>query len=252
MRVLVDAVVEHGGVVEWGAKVVGVEQTRRGVEVLLESGERREGGLVVGADGGWSVVRKCLLADWKPEFAYASGLYGISRRPQGTDEEVLGRGHVVLLDVGGVATWVLPGGRQWWTVSLPESAAPSGRSEVVESAEFGTVTTGGYSLESTEEILRGLEKVWYPGVGECGAFFRDSEKIVRVSLWQRVFKEAEIANAGEGQDGNVVLIGDAGRIMLPTSGQGRSPLPPLLSFLSNINRRLYVNRRRHNPCQCHP
>lgn len=39
-----------------------------------------------------------------------------------------------------------------------------------------------------------------------------------MSLWQRVYEEGEIANAGT--DGNVVLVGDAGRIMVPTSGQG--------------------------------
>lgn len=219
MKLLVDAVLARGGSVEWGVKAVGVEQTPTGVEVVLEDGTRRSGALVVGADGGWSTVRKALVGEgWKPEFSGASVLYGISRRPEGEDEEVLGKGHVVLLDVGGVGTWALPGGRQWWSVSLPEKEVPSGQSEVVESAEYGQVTTGGYSLESTEEVLRRLEKVWFPGVGECGAFFRNSEKIVRAPLWQRVYKEGEVANAvGEG---NMVLVGDAGRIMLPTSGQG--------------------------------
>lgn len=158
-------------------------------------------------------------ADWKPEFMGASALYGISRRPAGTDEEVLGRGHAVLLHVGGVSTWALPGGRQFWCVSVPEATLPvAGDNRVVEDSEYGNVTTGGYSLESTEALLRQFDAHWYPRVGACGAMFRDSEKIVRAPLWQRVFEAAETTN--EGAEANLVVLGDAGRIMLPTSGQG--------------------------------
>lgn len=186
MKLLVDEVEKLGGEIIWNAKVVGVEQTLDGVDVLLEDGSRRVGDLVVGADGVWSAVRRSLMgegADWKPGFVGASGLYGISRRPVGPgtgDEEVVGRGHAVLLDIGGVSTWALPGGRQFWCVSLMEESAPVEKSVTAMVGKYGSVTTGGYTLESTEEILKRFEDVWYPVVGNCGAFFRDSERIVSV------------------------------------------------------------------------
>lgn len=80
------------------------------------------------------------------------------------------------------------------------------------------MTTGGYSLESTEALLRHFDGYWFPRIGACGAMFRDSEKIVRAPLWQRVFEAAETTNADA--EANLVVLGDAGRVMLPTSGQG--------------------------------
>ncbi|KAH0605050.1 uncharacterized protein H6S33_005032 [Morchella sextelata] len=221
-RLLIEQVIAHGGEVVWDAKVTGYEQTPEGVEVVLEDGSRRAGHMLVGADGGWSTIRKQLMggdgADWKPAFAGASAVYGISRLPEGKagEEDVVGRGHAVLLDVGGVATWGLPGGKVFWSVSVPEAAPPEGKAVTEVEGEYGVVNTGGYSLESTEEILKRYENLWFPVVGECGAFFKDSERIVRAPLWQRVYGEKDISNTA----GNVVLIGDAARIMVPTSGQG--------------------------------
>ncbi|KAI5838565.1 hypothetical protein DFP73DRAFT_530904 [Morchella snyderi] len=221
-RLLLEQVVAHGGEVVWGAKVAAYEQTPEGVEVLLEDGSRRAGHMLVGADGGWSAVRKQLMggrggADWKPVFAGASAVYGISRLPEEEEEgaDAAGHGHAVLLDVGGVATWALPGGRVFWSVSVPEDAPPEGKAVTEVEGEYGVVNTGGYSLESTEEILKRYESLWFPVVGDCGAFFKNSERIVRAPLWQRVYGEKDIADAG-----NVVLIGDAARIMVPTTGQG--------------------------------
>ncbi|RPB12065.1 FAD/NAD(P)-binding domain-containing protein [Morchella conica CCBAS932] len=218
-RLLLEQVVAHGGEVIWDAKVTGYAQTPEGVEVLLEDGSRRSGHMLVGADGGWSCIRKQLMggdgADWKPAFAGASAVYGIARQPKGADgegeEDVAGRGHAVLLDVGGVATWALPGGRVFWSVSVAEAAPPEGKAVTEVEGEYGVVNTGGYSLESTEEILQRYEKLWFPTVGECGDLFKNSERIVRAPLWQRVYDEKDIANLSTA--GNVVLIGDAARIM---------------------------------------
>jgi len=51
-----------------GAKVVGVEQDDRGVEVELEGGERIRGGILIGADGVHSRVRRALFGTSDAQF----------------------------------------------------------------------------------------------------------------------------------------------------------------------------------------
>ena len=52
--------------------------------------------------------------------------------------------------------------------------------------------------------------------GTFGRMLATSERIIRSPLRQHVWKESEI------QCGNVAVIGDAARLMLPSSGQGSS------------------------------
>ncbi|KAJ1533813.1 hypothetical protein HK405_000307 [Cladochytrium tenue] len=65
-------------------------------------------------------------------------------------------------------------------------------------------------------MLEGFGEVPHPVVGTLGALIECSERIVRSPLRQRVWEQHEI------QWRNLVLVGDAARVMLPTSGQGTS------------------------------
>ena len=75
---------------------------------------------------------------------------------------------------------------------------------------------GVYDRESSIEILRKHSGVYHPVAGTFGKLLAASERIIRTPLRQRVWEEEEI------RYGNVAVIGDAARLMLPNSGQGTS------------------------------
>lgn len=243
---LVHTYLSLGGEARWETKVSGIEQTQTGVSVSLSSGEKMEADIVVGADGTWSAVRKSMLPEdrWKPEFQYSSGIFGVAPRPQGKeDDAVIGRGHVVLTNDGCCSTWALPDGRQFFTMHKMETAEPAPRSETVSLEESGyraSLTTGGYSVESSVALLEKYENVWHPVTGTFGSIFQNAERIGRVALWQRVWEEHEIR-----VHGNVVLVGDAGRCMIPAAGQG--PLPPPLVVSLLIPSQAHVSRSKMLP-----
>ncbi|KAE9371769.1 FAD/NAD(P)-binding domain-containing protein [Stipitochalara longipes BDJ] len=246
--VLLERVKEKGGEVGWGKRVVGLEQVEGRVKVCFEDGVGERVGLVVGADGGWSDVRRAIIAwkvqdsggngkgegnveeRWKPVFAGADAIYGVSKRPGGIvgeaeSEQKEGDTHWVFVDGGMASTWALKEGKVFWTLSALSKTPPERKAAGSEAARrqreegdsmlYGaTVSHGGYGFEDTKKILEKYEDVWFPGGGTFGELLRSSERIVRTPLWYRAWEEEEIA--GE----NVVLIGDAARLMLPTSGQG--------------------------------
>lgn len=90
-QLLVDAVRERGGSIHWDQKFRSAQKIgNRTLEVHVSNGSKKTVDLLVGADGGWSSVRKHILrekyGDEKkveerqvPGFMGASGFYGISR-----------------------------------------------------------------------------------------------------------------------------------------------------------------------------
>jgi FAD-dependent urate hydroxylase len=237
-RLVLEKVQKLGGEIVWGKKLKGIENLDgEGVKVWFEDGEENVVSLVVGADGGWSGVRKFICEEmnwdvdkrWKPYFSGADGIYGVSKqieRPSNDEdgnEVKAGDTHWVLLDSGTASTWALPGGRQFWTISFPSKSPPNREPKVLEAQKpnqeklYGAdVTLGGHSFEETEAFLQKFEDAWHPAAGNFGELFRRSERIVRAPLWYRAWEEDEIGEK------NAVLIGDASRLMLPSSGQGIS------------------------------
>lgn len=257
-RLVLDRVQELGGTVIWGRKLKDIQAMKQeGVKLLFEGGEEFIAGLVVGADGGWSAVRQHIIMSsnkkgnddvagkvedrWKPDFAGADGIYGVSSplESSGNDRDGTEEGdkddlregdtHWVLLDSGTASTWSLPGGRQFWTISFPSDVPPNRRIKgtgeqlpALGKLYGADVTLGGYEFKETEEILKKYENAWHPIAGSFGELFRKSERIVRAPLWYRAWETNEIGGK------NAVVIGDAARLMLPTSGQGTSPLLPCM------------------------
>lgn len=243
-RIVLDRVQELGGEVFWERKVIDVKTAIGGsVKVCFEGEEEVEADLVVGADGGWSVVRRHIMATvaaadggdgadrWKPEFAYADGIYGVSKpmdRACATESEEDvqdGDTHWVLLDSGTASTWALPGNKQFWSISFPSnlppkrlSAAEHPQKKKVDKLYDADLILGGYDLQETQEILKRYENAFHPIAGTFGELYKRSERIVRAPLWYHAWEESEIGGK------NVVVIGDASRLMLPTSGQGLSYL----------------------------
>lgn len=52
-----------------GARCVGIEQDEGGVTLRFEDGSEAHAGLVIGADGLWSVVRAAILGEEKPRYS---------------------------------------------------------------------------------------------------------------------------------------------------------------------------------------
>lgn len=230
-------VVERGGRVVWGRKLVGVEEEEGegegeggAVRISFEDGTVEKCGLLVGADGSWSQVRKHIITSqpelqgekpaaerWKPGFSFADGIYGISKAVvgEGCDEGKPGDTECILLDSGTASTWALPDGKQFWTISVASAEPPPYPTSKERSDMYGAhINTGGYTAESTREILERYENVWHPVARTFGELFRNSERIVRSSLWHQAWEPNDVAR------GNVVVIGDASRVMVPSSGQG--------------------------------
>lgn len=218
MKLLVDQVCSNGGEVRWGTRVVDLVAREDGVEVVIEGDASVFGDLAVGADGIWSVTRKAIIGEgWKPTFMNSSGIYGIYT-PEEKNES--SQGYTVLLDVAGLSTWPLPDGKCFWTITVPETAPPTSKPTVEQTAEYpnAKIITGGYPLPSTLDILSRLSTTPHPSLpgGVCAELCQRSSLIVRAPLYQLVFEQSQIVNATS----NIVLAGDAARVMLPTSGQG--------------------------------
>ena len=224
------------------------------LEVIFADNTSYHGDVVVGADGAWSTVRRHIystpspsgkkLVDeaWKPDFQNLHIVHGISHA-QTTDIEptmyAMGLSNV------GTGSWTLKDNCQMWTIyegpcipppNDPESRARSEEANKALSEKWNMeVFTGGYDQSSTEAFIERYRNVWHPSTGTYGRLFDATVKIVRVGLWQKVF--TRLANvqwaAGErkpkecGKDaggssgrGNIVLIGDAAKVLMPTAGQG--------------------------------
>lgn len=237
-----------GGDVSWDSRAVGYETLQDGrVRIRFANGSDLVADLLVGADGGYSGVRKFILdkrgaadARWLPDFMGLTGFYGISasRKAAGAATHNFEDSHLIFLDEGFLATGPCPDGKTRWDLILPEkqppevatttcattsldaAASPDAKipKHIVANEEpwQSVITPGQYPLSSTIETLQRHRNVFHPYAGRFEALLTSADRIIRTPLRQRVWREDEI------QCGNAVVIGDAARLMLPTSGQGTS------------------------------
>lgn len=177
------------------ARVVDVTQDPQRAYVSLESGERLEADLVVGADGLKSVVRSCLFGDDQPRFADH-----VTWRAVFPYERVS--------DIGLVEN----GGDCWFGAGRSAVCYPL-RSELFNFVGFvpaGEVTRESWTTSGDVTELRESFEGVCPQVAAIvdavrdafvtGLFFRDP-----LPSWR---------------NGRVVLLGDAAHPALPTVGQG--------------------------------
>ncbi|KAG7009889.1 hypothetical protein G7Y79_00001g001610 [Physcia stellaris] len=206
------------------------------IEAVFEDKTTYNGTLLIGADGAWSTVRKHLFTTihprsgkptvdpgWKPNFQNLQIIHGISHAPTtDTSAAIYSYG----LRGAGCATWTLRG--------PSGNTGPSTNPPRLLPLRNARVYSGGYSTASTQAIAERYKHVWHPSAGTFGALFSHSEKFIRVGLWQGLFtrvsnvrwaaaetlpRECGKDRGGTGR-GNVVLVGDAGRVLMPTAGQG--------------------------------
>ena len=247
-EILLERVVELGGQLEWNRELVGVE-TLDGDQAVAQfaDGSTEVADLVVGADGGFSRVRKLILehndpktaADaWMPQFHGATGVYGISSTEGARFAEDMNAGdqNLIFLDKGFLATGPSPGGKIRWDLVLRESEPPLHQAEDAATESqlaaaaassddpsernwLSAILPNQYSPSSTLDILDRYKNVFHPAMGRLERIFDGADRIIRTPLRQRIWTEDQI------QRDNVVCIGDASRLMLPTSGQGTRACP---------------------------
>lgn len=226
------------------------------IEAVFQDKLTYNGTLLVGADGAWSTVRKHLFTTthsqsdkltvdqgWKPNFQNLQIIHGISHAPT-TDISAIIYGYG--LRAAGCGTWTLKGTkRQYWTIYEAATTPPptdadlrarSTEEDAALSEKWGMeVYSGGYDAASTQALMDRYKHVWHPSAGTFGDLFAHSEKFIRVALWQKLFtrvsnvrwspeetlpRECGRDRGPEGGRGNIVLVGDAGRVLMPTAGQG--------------------------------
>lgn len=119
---LVDKVKRLGGEVFWEKKAISLETLDTGqTRVSFSDGTDISVDLLVGADGGYSAVRKYILnqrdsataeARWLPDFMGITGLYGVGDATQAAGSTVkASESHCLWLDRGFLASGPCPDGK---------------------------------------------------------------------------------------------------------------------------------------------
>ncbi|KAF7319851.1 Salicylate hydroxylase [Mycena kentingensis (nom. inval.)] len=225
-RLLVAEYISRGGDARSGKQASSFSRLSNGqIRVTFDDHSELDVDLLVGADGAYSSVRRFILGGdekrWLPHFTGITGFYGISRPTQTLAPNATASAgtHAFWLKDGSLSVAPLPNGRLRWDLMVSENAAPHPISPIEPSPEptvpwASTIQPALYSRTTTIEILQKHAGVYHPSVGSFGALLDSAERIIQSPLRQRVWEEDEIQAPG------VVLVGDAARVMLPSSGQG--------------------------------
>lgn len=184
------------GVLRLSSECIGVEQDAGGVTAHFADGSTEGGALLIGADGGRSVVRKHVYGD-----ADAPRLYsGVTawRSVAETDDDVLPQGTIrFYYGAGRQFTLAAIGNRRvfWGAVNTE----PAGGSDPAEGLGDILCNLLRYFPAVTREVVRATPEA---GIIRTDVYDRDPE-----SSWIK---------------GRVVLLGDAAHLTTPFVGEGAS------------------------------
>lgn len=193
VRVLLQACLDAGVHVRFGAGCAGYTADPDGVTVKLSDGGTVRGRALIGADGVSSDVRAQLAGDGAATYYGISVWRGLSNSSGGVEPGVV---HMFgTRDPSGLAgmAWHVGGGRVAWTIG---QKAPAGQAEPQEEMK-------GHVLALIQDIA---------GPPRRYVEDTDGDGIIRVDLYAR---DTHTWGAGR-----VTLLGDAAHAMPTTLGQG--------------------------------
>ncbi len=180
--------------VQLGAKCVGITQDEGRVQAQFEDGRETQGDLLIGADGGRSVVRQHLFGEKKVRYAgYTSwrGIASVEEKhiPIGVSSETWGRGRRLGLIP-------MNNGRMYW---FAVQNAPEGEGKHEAAPE---------RKRYVQELFRG----WHEPI-EAVLEATETSTIIRTDVY-------ELELLSHWCKGQVTLLGDAAHAMTPNMGQG--------------------------------
>jgi FAD-dependent urate hydroxylase len=192
----------QGIVVEYGKRLVDVEQTGDGVRAVFEDGSNAAGDILLGADGVHSTVRRLVHRD-APAPTYV-GLVSLGGYTRGVDVDAEPGSYTLIFGKRGFFGYVLPHrGEVWWFANVPRADEPArGETEAVTPGEWRRTLSELYA-EDAGPAVRLVQATETAEIMTATPV----HSIPHLPVWH---------------DGRMVVIGDAAHAPTPTSGQGAS------------------------------
>ncbi len=202
------AAAARGIVVEYGHRLVGVEETAAGVRAHFANGREVEGDVLIGCDGTHSTVRE-LIDPQAPRPAYA-GLLGTGgyTREVPVDSEP---GHYeMIFGKRAFFGYVLAPDRSvWWFANIPRPDEPS-------RAALGGGADAAADEDRIDDLRRQLVDLFAGDAGPAAALIEATARPMPLSPVHT------LAHLPAWHRGRGVVVGDAAHAPSPSSGQGAS------------------------------